>query len=104
MARGNAMKATHSDLQALVAKEVEISKGGEIHRGMLMGQVKDFCDDEPEDNRWIIYVLDEQDTYASELRFALSDGWKVSLDDSRDLSQGAQRAIDATERSRSRRS
>ena len=47
------MKARHSDLQALVAKEVEISKDGEIYRGMLMGQVKDYCDDEPKDNRWI---------------------------------------------------
>jgi hypothetical protein len=34
------MKDTHSDLQALIAKEVEISKDGEIYRGMLMGQVK----------------------------------------------------------------
>jgi hypothetical protein len=96
------MKATHSDLQALVAKEVEISKDDENYRGMLMGQVKDYCDDEPEDNRWIIYILDEEGTYASEIRFALNDGWKVSLDDSRDLSQGTQRAIDGTERSRSR--
>jgi hypothetical protein len=82
------MKATHSDLQALVAKEVEIWKDDENYRGMLMGQVKDYCDDEPEDNRWIIYILDEEGTYASEIRFALNDGWKVSLDDSRDLSQG----------------
>ena len=80
------MKARHSDLQALVAKEVEISKDGEIYRGMLMGQVKDYCDDEPEDNRWIIYILDEEGTYASEIRFVLNDGWKVSLDDSRDVS------------------
>jgi hypothetical protein len=95
------MKARHSDLQALVAKEVEISKDGEIYRGMLMGQVKDYCDDEPEDNRWIIYILDEEGTYASEIRFALNDGWKVSLDDSRDLSRGAQRAIDGRERGHS---
>jgi hypothetical protein len=79
------MKATA--LQALVAKEVEISKDGEIYRGMLMGQVKDYCDDEPKDNRWIIYLLDEEGTYASEIRFALNDGWKVSLYDSLDLSQ-----------------
>jgi hypothetical protein len=96
------MKATHSDLQALVAKEIEISKGGKIYCGMLMGQVKDYCDDEPKDNRWIIYILDEEGTYASEIRFALNDGWKVSLDDSRDLSRRAQRAIDGTERGRSR--
>ena len=96
------MKVTHSDLQAFVAKEIEISKDGEIHRGMLMGQVKDFCDDEPEDNRWIVYILDEEDTYTSEIRFALNDGWKVSLDGSRDVSQGVQRAIGGTERGRSR--
>jgi hypothetical protein len=76
------MKVTHSDLQSFVAKEVEISKDGEIYRDMLMGQVKDYCDDEPEDNRWIIYILDEKDTYTSEIRFALGDGRKVSLDDS----------------------
>ena len=80
------MKGRHSDLQALVAKEVEISKDGEIYRGMLMGQVKDYCDDEPKDNRWIIYILDEEGTYVSEIRFALNDGWKVSLDDFRDVS------------------
>ena len=33
------MKASHTDLQALVAREVEISKNDEIYRGMLMGQV-----------------------------------------------------------------
>ena len=42
-------------------------------------------DDEPKDNRWIIYILDEEGTYASEIRFALSDGWNVSLDDSLDF-------------------
>src|SRR5580700_10453061 len=40
-----AMKATHSELEALVAKEVEISKDGEVYRGTLMGQVKDYDDD-----------------------------------------------------------
>ncbi len=82
------MKVTRSDLEAMVAREVEISKDGELYRGMLMGQVSDYCDDEPEDKRWMIYIIDEGGTYASEIRFALSDGWKVSLDDTRDLSQG----------------
>ena len=96
------MKARHSDLQALVAKEVEISKDGEIYRGMLMGQVKDYCDDEPKDNRWIIYILDEEGTYASEIRFVLNDGWKVSLDDSRDVSPRGPESHDGAERGRSR--
>jgi hypothetical protein len=34
------MKVTHSDLQSFVAKEVEISKDGEIYRGMLMVKSK----------------------------------------------------------------
>lgn len=72
------MKANHSDLQSLVAKEVEISKDGEIYRGTLMGQVKDYEDDEPTDNRWIVYIHDQDDIYAGEIRFALNDGWKVS--------------------------
>ncbi len=72
------MKAIHADLRELVAKEVEISKDYEIHRGMLMGQVRDYCDDEPTDDRWIIYILDEEGTYASEIRSALDDGWRVS--------------------------
>jgi hypothetical protein len=95
------MKARHSDLQALVAKEVEISKDGEIYRGMLMGQVKDYCDDEPEDNRWIIYILDEEGIYASEIRFVLNDGWKVSLDDSRDVSARGPESHGGAERGRS---
>jgi len=82
------MKATHSDLQALVAKDVKISRDGETYRGMLMGQVKDYCDDEPTDNRWIIYIIDEDDTFAAEIRFALNDGWMVLLDDSRRTSRG----------------
>jgi hypothetical protein len=72
------MKATHSELEALVAKEVEISKDGEVYRGTLMGQVKDYDDDEPKDNRWIVYIHDQDDIYAGEIRFALHDGGKVS--------------------------
>src|SRR5271165_1849225 len=99
------MKGTHSDLQALVAKEVEITKDGEIYRGVLMGQVKDYCDDEPKDNRWIIYILDEEGTYASEIRFALSEGWNVSLDDSLDFEpRGSREPLMGTETARSRSS
>jgi hypothetical protein len=71
------MKTAHSDVQALVAKQVEISKDGTTYRGILMGQVKDYCDDEPKDDRWIVYSIDEEDTYTSEFRFDLRDGWKV---------------------------
>jgi hypothetical protein len=43
-----------------------------------MGQVKDYDDDEPKDNRWIVYIHDQDDIYAGEIRSALNDGWKVS--------------------------